>query len=107
MPTTLKHVVPQECVSTFVDRAGDAHGRMKPLANVVLAAGLSVLAAASASATDRHWSAENGASAPFNRPASWNPAPGSMSDVGNDKFIIDKGLDKVAAFAAGDDVEVK
>ena len=30
-----------------------------------------------------------------------------MSDVGNDKFIIDKGLDKVAAFAAGDDVEVK
>lgn len=79
---------------------------MKPSLNVV-AAGLAAFAAASASATDRHWSAENGASAPFNRPASWNPAPDSMSDVGNDKFIIDKGLDKVAAFAAGDDVEVK
>ena len=56
MPTTLKHVVLQECVSTFVDRAGDAHGRMKPLANVVLAAGLAAFAAASAFATDRYWS---------------------------------------------------
>ena len=80
---------------------------MKPLLSVVLSAGLSVLAAASASATDRHWSDANGARERFNRPASWEPAPASMSEVANDKFIVAKGLDKVATFVAGDEVDVK
>ena len=79
---------------------------MKPSLNVV-AAGLAAFAAASASATDRYWSDANGARERFNRSASWDPAPASMSDVANDKFIVAKGLDKVATFAAGDEVDVK
>ncbi len=80
---------------------------MKPLLNVALAAGLAAFTAASASATDRYWSDANGARERFNRSASWDPAPASMSDVANDKFIVAKGLDKVATFAAGDEVDVK
>ena len=75
--------------------------------NVVLAEGLAAFAAASASATDRHWSAENGASAPFNRPASWNPAPDSMSGLEHDYFFLDGGLDKVSTFGGDDNVAVE
>ena len=80
---------------------------MKPLLNVALAAGLAAFAMASSFATDRAWSAANGARERFNRPASWEPAPASMSEVANDKFIVAKGLDKVATFVAGDEVDVK
>lgn len=80
---------------------------MKPLLNVALAAGLAAFTAASASATDRYWSASNGARAPFNRTESWSPKPESMSDVGGDKLVLDKGLDKVAEFVAGDEVSAE
>ena len=80
---------------------------MKPLLNVVLAAGLAAFAAASASAEYRYWSATNGTRESFNRPASWNPAPASMSEVGGDRFVLDKGLDKIAEFAAGDAVRAE
>ena len=78
---------------------------MKPLLNVALAAGLAAFTAASASATDRYWSAANGARAPFNAVSSWDPAPASMADVAGDRLILDKGLDMIAAFEAGDDVK--
>ena len=80
---------------------------MKPLLNVVLAAGLAAFAAASASAEYRYWSATNGTRESFNRTASWNPAPASMSEVGGDRFVLDKGLDKIAEFAAGDAVRAE
>ena len=77
---------------------------MKPSMNAALALCLAAFAAASAFAEYRSWSASNGARAPFNRTESWSPKPESMSDVGGDRLILDKGLDKVAEFAAGDEV---
>ncbi len=79
---------------------------MKLPLNAALASWLAAFAAASSSAADRVWSASNCARAPFNAVSSWNPAPASMSDVGGDRMILDKGLDAVAVFSAGDDVKV-
>lgn len=54
----------------------------------------------------RYWADGNGESEKFNRVESWDPAPSSMSDVEIDTLVLNKGVDKVATFEAGDSVSV-
>ena len=54
----------------------------------------------------RYWADSNGASEKFNRVESWDPTPGSMSEVAQDTFVLNKGVEKIATFEAGDSVSV-
>ena len=60
----------------------------------------------SATAETRYWTVTSGESAQFGDTASWDPAPDSMSDVGGDTFIINKGTNNVALLASSDDITV-
>ena len=79
----------------------------KLLRSAKFAVGFAAATLASTAFADvRFWADENGATAPFNAAASWDPAPASMDDVVEDTLALNKGVDKIATVGNGDNVSV-